>query len=168
MMKMFKCSALAFLLALGALPQAASSQTSDSGCEIVSVKKVEKTDENPYGIEAVAQDAEGFLQSIYDNDPEFIRAIEGQPIRGVLCTRADVIPVIRDFPILATGIPLSISTDFAAPDSQLVMVYYKAGAFHEEYSGPDLSPEDAGRLAEAIEVFNLQPNDLDKRVKVSK
>lgn len=103
--------------------------------------------------------ADDFVTSVYDEDDGTMTEIDGAKIQAVLCTRPNIMPTLRDFPMIATRIPLSISPDFDTPDSALLTLYYKDGEFHHLYAGPDLSEEDSSELTDIMEVFNLQPKD---------
>jgi len=109
-----------------------------------------------------------FMSSVYDDAEGHVDNIDGHAIRGVLCQRTNVIPSLRDFPIIATGIPFSLSDNFDRPDSQLVTVYFKDDAFQHKYAGKDLSKDDKTALMDVMEVFNLQSHNLGKSEKDEK
>lgn len=44
----------------------------------------------------------------------------------------------------------------------MIFYLYQDGKFTHVYQGPELSSERAGKLKDAMEVFNLQPHDLGK------
>lgn len=124
-------------------------------CEIVIIQELED------GGQLIGYaSAEDFLESVYDEEKTQIEDVEGHLIRAVLCTREDIIPTLRDFPVLATGIPLSLSQDFDASDSRVTSLYFKDGAFRYKYIGEDLSKEDQMRLDDIVEIYNFQPHDL--------
>lgn len=103
-----------------------------------------------------------FISSVYDGEEGHLTESDGHKIRAVMCERSDVIPTLRDFPLLATGIPFSISENFDSSDSRLMTFYYKAGEFKHKYKGPDLMAEDQTKLDEILDVYNLQPHKLPK------
>ncbi|NNE58437.1 MAG: hypothetical protein HKN36_10035 [Hellea sp.] len=106
--------------------------------------------------------ATDFIASIYDEEDGYITDIEDQPIKALFCTRQSVMPTLRDFPLVATGIPFVVSTDFDAAESKIVTIYYKEGKFHQVYKGPELSKKDQAKLDDAMNIFNLQPHGLGK------
>ncbi len=106
--------------------------------------------------------ASDFIASVYDGEDGHLTQAEGKDIRVLFCTRQNIIPTLRDFPLLATGIPFAVSTDFDTPGTPLIYYFYAKGKFAHAYEGPDLSEEQAAKLADAMEVFNLQPHNLGK------
>ena len=105
--------------------------------------------------------AENFINSVYDEEDGHMDEIEGYKIRAVLCSRGSVIPTLRDFPLVATGIPIALSPDFDKPDSAVSTVYFHNGKFHHLYDGPELSEDDQASLEQVMEIFNMQPHDLN-------
>jgi len=112
-------------------------------------------------IDTYAPGAE-FIASVYDDTEGHVTEFKGQPIQAVFCTRHSVIPSLRDFPILATGLPFVVSTDFEASDSAIVTIYFKDNQFQHVYKGPDLSEKETAQMSDAMEIFNLQPHGLGK------
>ncbi len=161
--KIFGKTALsALLLCSGWLAASAQTQSDGAnGCEVILLERV--MDQGQPGAATLVsyRPANDFLDSVYDDQPGIAHEMDGQPIRGLLCTRPSVIPTLRDFPILATGVPLSLSQDFDRPDSALMMLYYKDGQFQHSYKGPDLSSADQAALIDIMGIFNMQPHDLD-------
>ncbi len=100
------------------------------------------------------------IASVYDSEDGRVEDIDGRRIQAILCERRNVIPTLRDFPILKAGIPLALSTDFEAADSRSVTVFFKDGEFHHVYKGAELTEDEQAKLDDAMEVFNLQPHDL--------
>jgi len=147
-------------------PKAQSAETkdshekaSDTQCEIVLIERVE----DGANI-ARFHPADAFLDSVYDAEEGYIKRVDDNAINGVLCERANVIPTLRDFPVLATGIPLSLSEDFDTPDSRLITLYYDGEGFTHVYKGEPLSDTDQASLADTLEIFNLQPHTLKKKI----
>ena len=106
--------------------------------------------------------ASDFIGSVYDSEDGHLTQAEGKDIRVLFCTRNNIIPTLRDFPLLATGIPFAVSTDFDTPGTPLIYYFFAEGKFAHAYEGPDLSEEQAAKLADAMEIFNLQPHNLGK------
>lgn len=101
-----------------------------------------------------------FISSVYNDEKALVKKVEGQHIRAILCKRRDVVPTLRDFPILATGIPLSLSPNFDANNSRATSLYFKDGKFSYQYVGTALSDANQKRLDDIMEIFNFQPHDL--------
>ena len=131
-----------------------------ANCEVVLLEPMEKDGIDTGGRFASFRPAAEFISSIYDDEDGYARQLDGHDIRGVMCTRRAVIPTLRDFPILASGIPFSISDNFDAPDSKLMTLYFKDGEFKHIYSGAPLTETEQDELSNVMEVFNLQPHDL--------
>lgn len=126
------------------------------GCEIVLIETVAKG-----ASLASYRPADDFLESIYDDEDGFQETVDSLKVRAVMCTRDRVIPQLRDFPILSSGVQFSISNDFDSHDSQFMTVFYKAGKFQHKFSGPTLSDGELIALRDVMEVYNLQEHDLD-------
>jgi|GEM_PF-6953174 len=87
-------------------------------CEVVIMAQLED------GAAAVAsfRDATDVIASIYDDERPTIAVIDGHPIRGMLCTRKNPVPDAEDLPIIASGIPLVISSNFDSQDAPTVTI----------------------------------------------
>lgn len=131
---------------LSVLP--AQAQTSE--CELVLMPNGGAASEGQFS------DASAFLDSVYDDAAAPITAVAGLPVRAVMCRRSDIIPTLRDYPILKTGAVLSISQDFDSKDSGLLLIFDAGGEYKAEYSGPPLTPDSETKLRNALEIFNLQ------------
>jgi len=101
-------------------------------------------------------DAAEFLDSVYDDEEGHMTTLGDLPLRAVMCRRDNLIPTMRDLPLLKTGLPLSLSQDFDSNTSGLLTLYDAGADFKAEYSGPNLSPEDEKRLRDTLEIFNFQ------------
>jgi hypothetical protein len=101
-------------------------------------------------------DAADFLGRVYDGSQTPKKTAQNKPIRAVICPRARLIPTMRDFPILNTGLPLSLSENFDDPNAGLLTVYDTGAEFRADYSGPKLSPALEDELRDRLEIFNLQ------------
>lgn len=139
-----------------------------AGCEVVLMEPVLE-DGKPTGAEMASfRPAASFLSSVYDDEDGFVDVLDGFEIRGIMCERRSLIPTLRDFQIAATGLPLAMSENFDSSESNLMTVFYKDGRFQHTYDGAPLSVSEELRLTDVMEVFNLQPHDLDKMEKISK
>jgi len=125
------------------------------GCEIVLVEPVAKG-----AMLASYRPADNYLDSLYNGENQVMDMIDGLKVRAVMCTRDQVIPRLRDFPILASGVQFSISNDFDSHDSQLITVYYSGTSFQKKYSGPELSVGEEIALRDVMEIYNLQNHNL--------
>ncbi len=133
-------------------------------CEAVMIEEIKEGERTGAVVQTFAP-AVDVLASIYDDEDGHMAEIDGKPVKAILCERTDVIPTLRDFPILATGIPLALSTDFDATDSRSVTLYFKDGKFHHVFKGEELDETDQAKLTDAMEVFNLQPHELAAKEK---
>jgi len=136
-----------------------------AGCEVVLMETIKQE-----GLEGTAEvasfrPAEDFIASIYDDETEILREIDGLPIRAIMCKRKSVIPSLQDFSIVATGTPFMISQNFESSESGLTTIYFKNGEFRSSYKGPDLDEDTAAEITERLEAFNLQPHDLAAKEK---
>jgi len=126
----------------------ASAQSSE--CEIVLMPMDGRAADGQFS------DASTFLDSVYDGDEVHMESVGDLPVRAIMCRRDDLVPTMRDLPILKTGLPLSISQNFDSPASALLTLYDAGADFKAEYSGPKLSPADEKRLRDTLEIFNFQ------------
>jgi len=129
-------------------------------CEVVLLEPVMHEGTDTGAEVASFRPADGFIASVYDEEVGNISEIDGFDIKGVMCERLDVVPTLRDFPIITTGLPFSISENFDSPDSSLMTVYYKDGKFKHIYQGADLSEDGQTRLDDLMEILNLQAHNL--------
>lgn len=100
--------------------------------------------------------ATDFMISIYDEQPGHMTEIDGQPIVTVLCERKTIIPSLRDFTILETGLPLALAQDFDSAESGIMILYFKDGKFIADHDGPALSEKEEAQLKDRLDIFNLQ------------
>ena len=129
---------------------AISASAQSSECEIVLMAEGGTTADGQFANAAI------FLESVYDAEDGHLKTNEGFPIRAVICQRQDLIPTMRDLPILKTGLPLSLSQDFDSKTSGLLTLYDAGDDFKAEYSGPELSPQEEDKLRSTLEIFNFQ------------
>ena len=132
------------LLALGLTPQALADNIAN--CEVILLQEIE--DEEMKGSAQVAsyRPAADFIASVYDEEEGHITEIDDSTIRGVMCQRRSVVPTEFDFPIITTGIPLSLSQNFESTESGLITIFYGDGKFEYQYGGPDLTEEEQALL----------------------
>lgn len=126
-------------------------------CEIVLVEPIGEG-----GSLASYRPADEFLHSVFDDQDGYLKTVDTLQIRAVMCTRPLILPTIRDFPIVATGVQFSISNDFDSSESRLITVYYSRGAFRYKYTGPDLSFAQELALKDRIDIYNLQSHTLSE------
>lgn len=141
-----KCLAPALVFTV--LAEGAAAQTAD--CELLLMPAGgTKTD-------AQFVNANEFLDSVYDDQRDHRLSIGALAVRAVMCQRADVVPSMRDFPILKTGLSLALSDNFDDQSGRLLTIYDAGNEFKAEYSGPKLSQETEARLRDTLEIFNFQ------------
>ena len=134
-----------------------------ANCEVAVMEPLMDEGE-PSGAEIAAfYPAAEFMASVYDDEDGAVLEVEGKPIRAVLCQRRDILPTLRDFPVVATGIPFSISNNFDSAESRMISVYFKAGEFTHKFVGDELAEKEETALMDILEVFNLQPHDLGEK-----
>lgn len=123
-----------------------------SQCEIVVVNDVVDEDGGRMTV-ASYRAADGFLAGVYDPDIDLVIEDNGHAIRGLICVRNDLVPTEKDYAILATGIPLSLSQDFDSEDSDILTLYFGDGGFRHKYvSDYPMSGElEAALLAQLID-----------------
>lgn len=136
-----------------------------AGCEVVLMEKIKQEDSEGVTEVASFRPAADFIASIYGDDTEVLRKIDGLPIRAIMCKRQSVVPSLRDFPIVATGTPFMISQNFDSTESGLTTIYFKDGEFHFDYKGAELDADTQAEMKDRLEVFNLQPHDLAEKEK---
>jgi len=154
---------VSILSGLALLTPIAIADDNIAGCEVILLEEI-KGEANEERMQIASyRSAAGFIASIYDEEDGHLQKIDEVPIRGLICVRDNVIPTLRDFPIVATGVPFSISQNFDSATSGLMTIYFKDGTFQHQYSGQDLTEGEQAALTDALETFNLQPHDLGDR-----
>lgn len=133
-----------------------------ASCEVVLMEKIVDEGKNTGAKMASYRPGAEFISSVYDDEDGHVSEIGDHKIRGVMCERRGVIPTLRDFPIVATGIPLSLSQNFDSTKSSLMTLYFKEGEFRHIYKGKPLSPSEQSKLTDVMEIYNLQPHNLGK------
>lgn len=151
------------LLGLVLLAPSASSGDNIAACELILLEDI-KGEANEERMQVASyRPAADFIASVYDEEDGHLTQIDDLTIRGLMCVRDNVVPTLRDFPLVATGIPMSLSQNFESTTSGLMTIYFEGGTFKHKYSGPDLTETEQASLADALETFNLQPHDLVDR-----
>jgi len=145
-----KCITIVILF-VAMSPTLVFAQDANANCEIVLMPNDGKVEDGQFA------DAGAYLDSVYDGNHDGHMSRFGElPIRGVMCKRENLVPTMRDLPLLKTGLPLSLSQDFDSSTSGLLTLYDAGADFKAEYSGPPLSPNDEKKLRDTLEIFNFQ------------
>jgi len=148
------------LLGAALLTPAVMADDNIAACEIILLQDI-RGEANEGSMQVASyRSAVDFIASVYDEEDGHIKTVDDLAIRGLICVRDNVIPTLRDFPIVATGVPVSLSQNFESNTSGLMTVYFKDGEFQHQYSGPDLTQAEQAALTDALETYNLQPHDL--------
>ena len=136
-----------------------------AGCEVVLMEKIQQEGVEGSAEVASFRPAGDFIASIYDEETDILRKIDGLPVRAIMCQRNSVVPSLRDFPIIASGTPFMISQNFDSTETGLTTIYFKDGEFRADYKGPKLVDALNAEMKDRLEVFNLQPHDLAEKEK---
>lgn len=150
------------ILAMTSLSPSFAQADNIASCEAILMEDILEEGEKTGAKLASFRPAAEFLSSVYDDEDGSVTVLDGYKIRGVMCQRRTVIPTLRDFPILATGVPLSLSQNFDSEKSSLMTLYFKDGEFRHTYKGEPLSPSELSKLNDVMEIYNLQPHNLGK------
>jgi hypothetical protein len=134
-------------------------------CEVVVMEKYKPEDNKQIMEVASFHPAINFIESIYNEDKEIIRTINGFKIRALMCRRMNVIPKRIDYPILKSGIPLILSQNFDSSTSGITKIYFKNRKFNYTYSGPNLSDRDIEKMKINLNFFNSQSHDFSEKEK---
>ena len=134
-----------------------------ANCEVVVVEEIKDKSLDGHLQLTAFHDGVDFIKSVYDEEEGHLKSINENPIQAVLCQRPNIIPSLSDFPIIATGIPFSLSQNFDANDSGLMTIYFKDGEFRYLHNGPELNEALEAKLHDRMKAFNLQPHDLAER-----
>lgn len=102
-------------------------------CEVVVSNEVVDAEGGRMTV-ASYQSADPFLSGVFDPKVPLTLKVDGSLIRGIICVRNDLVPTEQDYAVLATGIPLSLSQDFDSADSDILTIYFRAGAFSHKYT----------------------------------
>ncbi|GHA96778.1 hypothetical protein GCM10009069_19770 [Algimonas arctica] len=136
----FVTTALLLTASLALAPTASHAAT-PNGCEVVVSSEVVDAEGGRMTV-ASYRPADNFLSGVYDANTPLTLKEDGAPIRGIICARNDLVPTEKDYAMLATGIPLSLSQNFDSADSDILTVYFRAGAFTHKYTSDyPMSPE---------------------------
>ncbi len=151
---------LSIMVAAGFAATAQADNVAD--CEVLIQKPVELDGVKTSAYMKTYVPAIDFIASVYDDEAGHETQALGHDIKVLFCTRHNLIPTLRDFPLLATGIPMAVSPNFDASDSPIIYYFHDGEKFIHVYEGPDLSDDNAAKLTDAMDAFNLQPHNLGK------
>ncbi len=104
--------------------------------------------------------ADKFIFSVFKPEAEPISRIDGNVIRGLMCTRTSVLPTEFDMKLIRTGVPFYLSQNFDAPDSSLMAINGNQDGYTYTYNGPDLSGEDQDVLDLRMKSLNAEQKKL--------
>lgn len=124
-----------------------------ANCELVVLQVIDPESEDQTDPVATFLPAGGFIFSVFGAKPH-MDAVDGKPIRAVMCTRASVVPSEFDLKMIRTGIPFYLSPDFDSKDSAFLSVGKTEDGYTYSYAGPDLSAEDAYLLKLRMKALN--------------
>lgn len=120
------------LLAMLMTPSAVFASGLDR-CEIVVMEEI--VDEDGGRLTTASyRSAEPFLAGVFEPNVPITLNDDGDLIRGLLCERNDLVPTERDYAVLSTGIPLSLSQDFDSAGSDILTIFYDGNAFVHKYT----------------------------------
>lgn len=131
-----------------------SSAMAAQDCEVITLDN-EKTTKAEVE-DARFHNGSAFIESLYDEAPTRITEVDGAPIVAVMCKRNDLLPTLRDLPIIQTGLPFSLSQDFDSAESGLLTIFDDGTAYRAAYTGPPALGPDSNALDNVMEIFNFQ------------
>jgi len=132
------------------------------GCEVVVSSEVVDADGGRMTV-ASYRPAERFLSGVYDPKVSLTLEEDGAEIRGLICVRNDLVPTEKDYAILATGVPLSLSQDFDSADSDILTVYFGGDRFTHKYtSNYPMSGEFEDAVIKQLSDFSSRNHGLVK------
>ncbi|MGB3454855.1 MAG: hypothetical protein WBG08_11955 [Litorimonas sp.] len=149
------------IAATALIPFAAQAQSQDDkACEIVIVQEVVDNDGGRMTV-AAYRPAKTFIAQARKDARSVTLTDEGAPIRGVICTRNDLVPTADDYALLATGVPLSLSQDFDSAGSDILTVYFGDGRFQHRYTSDyPMSGEFEDALTARLDAFSSRDHGL--------
>ncbi|WP_298916068.1 hypothetical protein [uncultured Algimonas sp.] len=143
------------------LPASAMAGAFDQ-CEIVVLEEVVDADGGRMTV-ASYRPADDFVAIAKQNPSDVSLDHNGAPIRGVICTRNDLVPQADDYAILATGVPLTLSQDLDSADSDILTLYFGGERFEHRYkSDYPMSDEFSTALEETLSDFSARDHGLVK------
>lgn len=147
--------------ALLIMPSAAWASGLDR-CEIVVLDEIVDEDGGRLTV-ATYRSSDSFLAGVFDENVPLTLKDDGSLIRGLICARNDLVPTERDYAILATGIPLSLSQNFDSADSDILTIYYEDSAFVHKYTSDyPMSDEFKSAVLSALNDFSARDHGLVK------
>ena len=108
-----------------------------AACEVVTL-----SEESEAGFVASYHDASTYIAGLADPEIEGSAEVDGRPVRALLCRRASVVPSVSDLALITEAVPLSLSTDFDAPDSAIASFARDADGAVVLLKGDGLSASD--------------------------
>ena len=112
-----------------------------AACEVAVVDELASTEQGRGEVIAY-RDATAFIAAAVDPDAEPLLEVDGYPVRVLLCERSSVVPSETDRTLLATGIPLALSTDFDSPDAPTAVLQQDGDGILHLLKGEALSEAD--------------------------
>ena len=116
-----------------------------AACEVAVVDELAST-KHGRGEVVAYRDATAFIAAAVkaagDPDAEPLLEVDGYPVRVLLCERPSVVPSESDRTLLATGIPLALSTDFNSPDAPTAVLQRDGEGILHLLKGDALSEPD--------------------------
>jgi len=147
------------LMAMAMFKVPAFADDNIANCEIV-VEKIGNPNEVVEG-EPTMMDfdflpADDFIFSVFKPDSDPIKKIDGNVIRGLMCTRSNVVPTEFDLKLIKTGVPLYLSQNFDSTDSSLMSISSREGKYTYMYDGPDLPKDEQDMLKLRLLALNTE------------
>ena len=129
------------LLPLALLFPALAAADNIAACEVAVASAFSDPDAGQGEVIAY-RDATRFIAAATDPDSEPLLELDGYPVRVLLCERSSVVPSESDRALLATGIPLALSTDFDSSDAPTAVLQQDGDGILHILKGEALSEAD--------------------------
>jgi len=137
-----------------------------ANCEVV-VEKIGNPNDVVEGELAVMDfdflPADDFIYSVFKPDSDPIKQIDGNVIRGLMCTRSNVVPTEFDLKLIKTGVPLYLSQNFDSTDSSLMSISGHEGKYTYMYDGPDLPKDEQDMLELRLQTLNTEHKETKEK-----
>ena len=122
-------------------------------CEILTLDLI-PSEEGEGGMQVAGYSpAFDFIASVYDEEEGHLTHNNDTPIRAVMCRRDDIVPAEKDYALLATGIPFSLSQDFDDTETDSLTVYWDGETFAHVHKGRAMSDETQSLLTRRLADF---------------
>ena len=89
-----------------------------ANCEVVVMDAVEG--EATSGVAVAFLDAGEVIGSMLDPERPTLAVIDGRPVQALMCTRRNPVPDAEDVPLIASGIPFILSSNFDSDSAPVV------------------------------------------------